>query len=405
METLFRRAEDIDTKIKSVKLPYLEWKLLFLLGNENSVDALADAAGTSNEDIQNALDVLSGKELVEAIAEDTPDEEAIAESAAEPVEEPAELSDEAEPTVDAADDIVQEEAGAEEMTAAIHELPVEKDVAEEEDIQPDEKNEAIIPEFEAASGDIEEEPMMEAEGEIEEESPEQEMATAEEDQADSSEAPEIEDISAEPEEQSAESEEQKDEGMTEFLKDISSISNDRDIDMGEMEEPASETELIEDSSEALMDMDMGEATETAESEQEVAEEPPATGKMEEIITDSRSKKIMVIDDSIVIRKMIEIALEDEDFKIVSVVSGKDGLNMLDEEHPDLVILDLMLPDMKGIDVLKTIKASSGIPVIMLSGKDSPQQIEEARNEGADEFLPKPFKDEDLVEKIKQYLSE
>ena len=55
------------------------------------------------------------------------------------------------------------------------------------------------------------------------------------------------------------------------------------------------------------------------------------------------------------------------------------------------------------EIVKTIKASKGIPVIMLSGKDSPQMIETAKNEGAEEFLPKPFKDDDLVDKIKKLI--
>ncbi len=112
------------------------------------------------------------------------------------------------------------------------------------------------------------------------------------------------------------------------------------------------------------------------------------------------KTVMVIDDSIVIRKMVKIALEDDDFNIISSNSGKEGLKLLDEENPHLVILDMMLPDMNGIDLLKTIKASKGVPVIMLSGKDAPQLVENAKNAGADDFLPKPFRDEDLVEKVK-----
>ena len=77
----------------------------------------------------------------------------------------------------------------------------------------------------------------------------------------------------------------------------------------------------------------------------------------------------MIDDSLVIRKMVEIALEDEDYNISTAVSGKEGLDSLDKINPDLVILDMMLPDINGIEILKTIKASKGIPVIMLSGKD------------------------------------
>ena len=90
----------------------------------------------------------------------------------------------------------------------------------------------------------------------------------------------------------------------------------------------------------------------------------------------------------------------EDFKIINTNSGKEALKLLDDENPAIVILDMMLPDMNGIDLLKTIKASKGIPVIMLSGKDAPQLVESAKEAGADDFLPKPFRDEELVSKVK-----
>jgi DNA-binding response OmpR family regulator len=64
----------------------------------------------------------------------------------------------------------------------------------------------------------------------------------------------------------------------------------------------------------------------------------------------------------------------------------------------------MLPDMNGIEVLKKIKSSRKTPVIMLSGKDAPQLVESAKEVGVDDFLPKPFRDEELVEKVKHLLS-
>ncbi|MCK5345899.1 MAG: response regulator, partial [Candidatus Heimdallarchaeota archaeon] len=133
--------------------------------------------------------------------------------------------------------------------------------------------------------------------------------------------------------------------------------------------------------------------------QPVVEETPV--EPAEVKTGKRT--ILIVDDSIVIRKMVEIALEDEELVLKTAVSGRDGLDKIDSIKPDLVILDLMLPDINGIDILKTIKASLKIPVIMLSGKDSPQMVENAKNAGADAFLPKPFKDEDLKEKINTLL--
>ncbi|RMH87305.1 MAG: response regulator [Calditrichaeota bacterium] len=115
--------------------------------------------------------------------------------------------------------------------------------------------------------------------------------------------------------------------------------------------------------------------------------------------------ILVVDDSVVIRKMVEIALENENYHIVSVATGKEALNYLDEHDPDLIILDIMLSDMNGLDVLKAIKASKDIPVVMLSAKDTPRETTKAKQLGADDFIPKPFKDEELVGKIKELIQQ
>jgi CheY-like chemotaxis protein len=168
------------------------------------------------------------------------------------------------------------------------------------------------------------------------------------------------------------------------LEDLMAVKTEKKEDAG--------GEDLAISEEALM----GEIT--SEAGQVTEATPPA--KQEEIVSGSGAKTIMVIDDSIVIRKMIEIALEDEDFRILSATSGKDGMEAVERENPDLIILDMLLPDMNGIDVLKKIKETRDLPVIMLSGKDSPQLVENAKEAGVNDFLPKPFKDEELVEKVK-----
>lgn len=135
-------------------------------------------------------------------------------------------------------------------------------------------------------------------------------------------------------------------------------------------------------------------------EPETVEAPPA----KKVVTEKAAQGIiLVVDDSVVIRKMVEIALENENYDIVSVATGKEALNYLDETTPDLIILDIMLSDMNGLDVLKAIKASKQIPVVMLSAKDTPRETTKAKQLGADDFIPKPFKDEELVGKIKELI--
>jgi CheY-like chemotaxis protein len=128
---------------------------------------------------------------------------------------------------------------------------------------------------------------------------------------------------------------------------------------------------------------------------EPATEPDAQGQ----------KTILVVDDSIVIRKMVEIALENESYNVISVGTGKEAFSYLDSKDPDLVILDIMLPDVNGLDILKAIKAKTTIPVVMLSAKDTPKETSQAKELGADDFIPKPFRDEELVGKIHELIGQ
>lgn len=173
--------------------------------------------------------------------------------------------------------------------------------------------------------------------------------------------------------------------------------------------PAADTDLEEefdlgsifqeDAENAGQDFD--EMLDTMEAETETAEAPePAP----EAARDG-AETILVVDDSVVIRKMVEIALENENYNIVSVATGKEALNYLDENNPDLIILDIMLSDVNGLDVLKAVKASKQIPVVMLSAKDTPRETSKAKQLGADDFIPKPFKDEELVSKIKELIKQ
>lgn len=132
--------------------------------------------------------------------------------------------------------------------------------------------------------------------------------------------------------------------------------------------------------------------------------PPAAEKSAET---TGAKKILVIDDSVVIQKMVEIALENHPYQLTSAMKGEDAIKLVKETKPQLVLLDIMLPDMSGLDVMKAIKAMGAafqsIPIIILSGKDSPQDKDTALGNGANDFLTKPFHDEDLIAKVKEYI--
>lgn len=140
------------------------------------------------------------------------------------------------------------------------------------------------------------------------------------------------------------------------------------------------------------------------------EEPkkePAPTAVEKAAASTGAKKIMVIDDSVVIQKMVEIALENHPYQLTTAMKGDEAIKLVKETKPQLILLDIMLPDMSGLDVMKAVKALGAsyqsIPIIILSGKDSPQDKDTAISNGANDFLTKPFHDEDLIAKVKEYI--
>lgn len=110
--------------------------------------------------------------------------------------------------------------------------------------------------------------------------------------------------------------------------------------------------------------------------------------------------IVVIDDESQIRKILSITLEAEDYKVIEAAKGKDGIVAVANFHPQLVILDLGLPDQDGFSVLKEIRTWSNVPVIILSVKSSEDDIVKALDLGADDYITKPFNTSELHARIR-----
>lgn len=115
------------------------------------------------------------------------------------------------------------------------------------------------------------------------------------------------------------------------------------------------------------------------------------------------KKILVIDDEQAIRDLIEFVLKRENFQVKTVENGKTGLAEVDSFHPDLVLLDLMLPDYSGYDLCKEIVKKSTIPVIMLSAKNETFDKVLGLELGAEDYITKPFDNRELIARIKVVL--
>jgi len=116
-----------------------------------------------------------------------------------------------------------------------------------------------------------------------------------------------------------------------------------------------------------------------------------------------SAEILVIDDEPQIRKLLEITLHTNDFKVRSATNAKEGLMMVKNINPDLVLLDLGLPDESGQVVLKKLREWFTRPVIILSVQSGEEEIVKALDNGANDYLVKPFRTGELLARIRSSL--
>ncbi|MCU0473064.1 MAG: response regulator [Bacteroidales bacterium] len=110
--------------------------------------------------------------------------------------------------------------------------------------------------------------------------------------------------------------------------------------------------------------------------------------------------ILIIDDEVQIRRLLEITLSSNGYKISEAATGKDGLIAAATNHPVLVILDLGLPDIDGIEILKKLREWYLKPIIILSVRNSEEDIIHALDNGANDYLTKPFRTGELLARIR-----
>jgi len=106
-------------------------------------------------------------------------------------------------------------------------------------------------------------------------------------------------------------------------------------------------------------------------------------------TKQKAKKVLVIDDDVLLVRLIEHNLSLIEVEVLKAYTGYDGISMVRSQQPDLVILDIVLPDIDGWEVLQRIRQVSKIPIIMLTIKESEDDIVQALNHGADDYCTKP----------------
>jgi len=110
--------------------------------------------------------------------------------------------------------------------------------------------------------------------------------------------------------------------------------------------------------------------------------------------------ILIIDDEVQIRRLLEITLSANGYRISEASSGKEGLALAASVQPALIILDLGLPDLDGLEVLKTLRGWYHKPVIILSVRNSEEDIISALDAGANDYLTKPFRTGELLARIR-----
>ncbi|MEI6229852.1 MAG: MtrAB system response regulator MtrA [Actinomycetes bacterium] len=114
-------------------------------------------------------------------------------------------------------------------------------------------------------------------------------------------------------------------------------------------------------------------------------------------------RVLVVDDDVALSEMLGIVLRTEGFEPVFCGDGARALAVFRETRPDLVLLDLMLPGRDGIDVCRSIRAESGVPIVMLTAKTDTIDVVLGLESGADDYVVKPFKPKELVARVRTRL--
>ncbi len=119
-------------------------------------------------------------------------------------------------------------------------------------------------------------------------------------------------------------------------------------------------------------------------------------------------RILAIDDNADIRELLAFILRREEYEVTSAANGLDGLDLIEEIRPDLIILDVLMPEFSGYDVLDAVRSHKDakvrdIPVLMITSRSSTDDIDQALELGATSYIVKPFRPSKLVAKVNDLL--
>ena len=111
-------------------------------------------------------------------------------------------------------------------------------------------------------------------------------------------------------------------------------------------------------------------------------------------------RVLVVDDEPQILRTLRINLQAREYEVVTASSGRGALQAASDTHPDLVVLDLGLPDVDGVEVVRSLRAWTAVPILILSGRLNSRAKVEALDAGADDYVTKPFNVDELFARVR-----
>jgi DNA-binding response OmpR family regulator len=120
-------------------------------------------------------------------------------------------------------------------------------------------------------------------------------------------------------------------------------------------------------------------------------------------SDVSGKKVLVVDDDIKTVELVKLYLNRDGYRVLTANNGNDALQIARESHPELIVLDLMLPGISGLDVCRTLRAESDVPIIMLTAMTTDDDRLTGLDLGADDYVTKPFSPRELAARVRAVL--
>lgn len=118
-----------------------------------------------------------------------------------------------------------------------------------------------------------------------------------------------------------------------------------------------------------------------------------------------SAKVLIVEDDTHIRRLLRAALQRAGHEVVEAANAREGLSLLDIERPEIVLLDLGLPDRDGLELIQLIRARSQAPILVISAREQSEEKVAALDLGADDYVTKPFDGKALIDKVETLLAE